>query len=153
MWSFFIVDRINVKHSYRIVSFVIILVQCYNNGGLKMTLTLYWYTNCSTCRKAKKWLDDHDQSYETVHLVEQTPTKQDMLNLMELSDLEPRRFFNTHGKKYRELNMKDKIDQLSVDEMAEYLASDGMLIKRPIVTNGKEVTVGFKEAEFANIWK
>lgn len=118
-----------------------------------MTVTLYWYPNCSTCRKAKKWLEDHDVAYEAVHLVEETPTKETILALMDASELEPKKFFNTSGKVYREQNMKEKIKDASKEEMATYLASDGMLIKRPIVTDGHKVTVGFKEEDFLHTWK
>ncbi|WP_217588680.1 arsenate reductase family protein [Lentibacillus saliphilus] len=117
-----------------------------------MALTFYWYPNCSTCKKAKKWFDDHDIAYEAVHIVDETPTKDQLLTLIENSGLPAKKFFNTSGKKYRELGMKDKLTDATVEEMANYLASDGMLIKRPIVTDGTRVTVGFKENEFANTW-
>src|SRR5699024_2514108 len=117
-----------------------------------MSLTLYWYPNCSTCRKAKKWLEDHDLTYKLVHLVEETPTEAEIKQLIETSELPPRRFFNTSGKVYREQNMKDKIKDASLDEMVAYLASNGMLIRRPIVTDGKKVTVGYKEETFENTW-
>jgi len=117
-----------------------------------MSLTLYWYPNCSTCKKAKKWLEDHNLTYKLVHLVEETPTEAEIKQLIEKSDLPPRRFFNTSGKVYREQNMKDKIKDASLDAMVEYLASNGMLIKRPIVTDGEKVTVGFKEETFENTW-
>jgi len=116
-------------------------------------ITFYWYPNCSTCKKAKKWFEDNDIAFEAVHIVDQTPTKDEILSWMEQSDLEPKKFFNTSGKVYRELNMKDKIKDATKEEMATYLASDGMLIKRPIATDGKQVTVGFKEENFHNIWK
>ena len=117
-----------------------------------MALTFYWYPNCSTYKKAKKWFDDHNIDYESIHIVEETPSKETILELIEKSSLPARRFFNTSGKKYRELNMKDKIKDASVEEMAEYLASDGMLIKRPIVTDGNKVTVGFKEDTYNETW-
>lgn len=117
-----------------------------------MTVTFYSYPNCGTCKKAKKWFDDHDIQVTTVHIVENPPRKETILELMEKSELEPKKFFNTSGRVYRELNMKDKIKDLTVDEMASYLASDGMLIKRPIVTDGNQVTVGFKEDLFAKTW-
>lgn len=118
-----------------------------------MTLTVYWYPNCGTCKKAKKWLDDHQISYELVHLVEHTPSKEVIKNLIEKSNLEPKKFFNTSGKVYREENMKEKIKDASLDDMVTYLASNGMLIKRPIVTDGKKVTVGFNEEMFEQNWK
>ncbi len=117
-----------------------------------MALTFYWYPNCGSCKKAKKWLDDNQLQYTAVHIVEETPSKDTIVDLMEKSELAPRKFFNTSGRVYRELNMKDKIKDATMEEMATYLASDGMLIKRPIVTDGETVTVGFKEEEFAKNW-
>lgn len=117
-----------------------------------MALTMYWYPNCGTCKKAKKWFDDRDISYTLVHIVEETPNEAEIKELIEKSELPARKFFNTSGKVYREQNMKDKIKDASLDEMVTYLASNGMLIKRPIVTDGETVTVGFKEETFENTW-
>ncbi|MFD2922700.1 arsenate reductase family protein [Halobacillus naozhouensis] len=117
-----------------------------------MSLTFYWYPNCGTCKKAKKWLDDNGLDYETIHIVEQTPTEDELQQLIHHSDLPARKFFNTSGKKYREHNMKEKLKDATEKEMIEYLASDGMLIKRPIVTDGTKVTIGFKEEQFTEIW-
>jgi len=117
-----------------------------------MALTFYWYPNCGTCKKAKKWLDEHNLEYNSIHLVEEPPTKEELLDLIAKSDLPAKKFFNTSGKKYRELNMKDKIKDATADQMAEFLSADGMLIKRPIVTDGKNVTVGFKEEAFQETW-
>lgn len=117
-----------------------------------MAITLYWYPNCSTCKKAKKSLDDHHITYDLVHLVEETPSKEDLKNMIQKSGLEPKKFFNTSGKVYREQNMKEKIKDADIDEMVSYLASNGMLIKRPIVTDGEKVTVGFKEDIFQDVW-
>ncbi|GAB4072833.1 Spx/MgsR family RNA polymerase-binding regulatory protein [Barrientosiimonas marina] len=117
-----------------------------------MALTFYWYPKCGTCQKAKKWLDAHSIDYTSVHLVDDPPTKQELLDYMDKSDLPAKKFFNTSGKKYREQNLKDKIDDMTADDMAELLASDGMLIKRPIVTDGDNVTVGFNEETFTAAW-
>jgi arsenate reductase (glutaredoxin) len=117
-----------------------------------MALTFYWYPNCGTCKKAKKWFEDNQIEYTAIHIVEETPTKDELLNLMETSGLPAKKFFNTSGKKYRELNIKDKIKDAQAEVMAEILSSDGMLIKRPIVTDGNKVTVGFKEDMFADNW-
>jgi len=117
-----------------------------------MSLTMYWYPNCGTCKKAKKWFDDQEISYELIHIVEETPSEATLKDLIEKSELPAKKFFNTSGKVYREQNMKDKIKNASLDEMVGYLASNGMLIKRPIVTDGKQVTVGFKEEAFENTW-
>lgn len=117
-----------------------------------MELSFYWYPNCGSCKRAKKWFEDNNINYESIHIVNETPSKEKILNLMEKSDLPPRRFFNTSGRVYRERNMKDKIAEASKEEMASYLASDGMLIRRPIVTDGKKVTIGFKEEDFEHTW-
>ena len=117
-----------------------------------MTLTMYWFPNCGSCKKAKKWLDDHDLTYNLIHIVENPPNEQELLDLIEKSELPARRFFNTSGKVYREENMKVIIKDATVDEMVGFLAANGMLIKRPIVTDGKKVTVGFKEEEFDANW-
>lgn len=118
-----------------------------------MTLRLYWYPNCSTCKKAKKWLEDSNKTFDTIHIVENPPTKEELLDFIKKSGLPAKRFFNTSGKKYRELNLKDKMKDATVEEMADILATDGMLIKRPIVTDGTTVTVGFKEEVFEQTWK
>lgn len=118
-----------------------------------MTLTFYTYPKCGTCRKAKKWLDEADVSYEEIHLVESPPSKEELQNLYEKSGLDIKKFFNTSGMKYRELGLKDRLSQMSDEEKIELLATDGMLIKRPLTTDGKTVTVGFKEAEFDEKWK
>lgn len=117
-----------------------------------MAVTFYWYPNCGTCKKAKKWFEDNDINYEAVHIVEETPSKEEILQLIEKSDLPPKKFFNTSGKKYRELNIKDQIKDATIEEMAAILATDGMLIKRPIAVKGDKVTVGFKEELYEENW-
>lgn len=117
-----------------------------------MTLTLYWYPKCGTCRKAKKWLEDHELSYEEVHIVDNPPSRTELEKLYKTSGLDIKRFFNTSGQSYRELGMKDRINETSVEELLDLLASDGKLIKRPIVTDSQKITVGFKEEEFAETW-
>ncbi|MBP1969499.1 arsenate reductase [Virgibacillus natechei] len=117
-----------------------------------MALTFYWYPSCGTCKKAKKWLDENKLEYRTIHIVDTPPKKEEIKELIEKSNLPAKKFFNTSGKKYRELNMKEKIKDADTEEMVELLASDGMLIKRPIVTDGLNVTVGFKEETFNENW-
>ncbi|WML41072.1 arsenate reductase family protein [Neobacillus sp. OS1-2] len=117
-----------------------------------MSLTFYWYPKCGTCRNAKKWLDAHQISYEEIHIVEQPPTRDELQAFYQKSGLELKKFFNTSGLKYRELGIKDKMKSASEDELLDLLASDGMLLKRPIVTDGERVTVGFKEEEFEKMW-
>lgn len=121
-------------------------------GGNVMRLSFYWYPNCSTCKNAKKWLDEHEVDYTAIHIVEETPSQEEILHFIETSGLPAKRFFNTNGKKYRELNMKEKIKDATIEEMAAFLASDGMLIKRPITTDGKKTTVGFKPEIFEETW-
>jgi arsenate reductase (glutaredoxin) len=117
-----------------------------------MSLTFYWYPKCSTCRNAKKWLDQHQLSYKEIHIVENPPSFVELKELYQKSGLELKKFFNTSGQKYRELGIKDKMKTASEDELLELLASDGMLIKRPILTNGEKVTAGFKEEEYEKMW-
>ncbi len=117
-----------------------------------MALTFYWYPKCGTCRKAKKWLDDHQISYEEIHIVESPPSRNDLEVLYQASGLDIKKFFNTSGMKYRELGLKDKVKALSDAELLDLLATDGMLIKRPILTDSQRVTVGFKEEEYEAAW-
>ena len=117
-----------------------------------MSLTFYWYPKCGTCRNAKKWLDAHQLSYEEVHIVEQPPTREELQAFYQKGGLELKKFFNTSGLKYRELGIKDKMKSAADDELLDLLASDGMLIKRPILTDGERVTVGFKEEEYEKMW-
>lgn len=118
-----------------------------------MTMQIIQYPKCGTCRKAQKWLDDNGIEYEAIHIVEQTPTKEQIHELYKVSGLPLKRFFNTSGMKYKELGLKDKLPTMSEDEQLSLLALDGMLIKRPIVTDGKKVTLGFKESDFIETWK
>jgi arsenate reductase (glutaredoxin) len=117
-----------------------------------VALTFYWYPKCGTCRKAKKWLEEHGIDFQEVHIVENPPTKDELKDLFHKSGLEVKQFFNTSGHKYRELGLKDKVKTASEDELLELLASDGMLLKRPILTDGNKVTVGFKEEQFEQTW-
>jgi len=117
-----------------------------------MTLTFYWYPKCGTCRKAKKWLDENQIAYADIHIAENPPSRNDLENLYKNSGLDIKKFFNTSGMKYRELGLKDKIKTLSEAELLDLLATDGMLIKRPILTDGQKVTVGFKEEEYETTW-
>ena len=117
-----------------------------------MALTLYWYPNCGTCKKAKKWLETNNLNFELKHIVEETPSKDTILDFFERADVPAKKFFNTSGKVYREQQMKDKIKDADKNEMATYLAENGMLIKRPILTNGEKVTVGFNEKMYEEEW-
>jgi arsenate reductase len=141
-----------IKKVSKYLFFDILILKDENSGGMSMALTFYWYPNCGSCKKAKKWFDNHEIEYSSVHIVDETPNEAELLDLISKSELPAKKFFNTSGRVYRELNMKDKIKDASIEEMASYLASDGMLIKRPIVTDGKRVTIGFKEEVFSDTW-
>ncbi|MFZ3591373.1 arsenate reductase family protein [Bacillus sp. DJP31] len=117
-----------------------------------MSLTFYWYPKCGTCKNAKKWLDEHEIQLKEVHIVENNPSKEVLSELYKKSGLELKKFFNTSGMKYRELGLKDKVATGSEDELLELLASDGMLVKRPLVTDGQKVTVGFNQKQFEETW-
>ncbi len=106
------------------------------------------YPPCSTCKKAKKWLDDHGVSYEARHIKEQNPTASELKEGYEKSGLELKKFFNTSGMKYKELGLKDKLPNMSDEEKLELLGTDGMLVKRPLVIGDDFVLVGFKEKEW-----
>lgn len=118
-----------------------------------MTLTYYGYPKCGTCRKAKKWLDEQGLDYTDHNIAENPPSADQLKEYIQNSGLPLKKFFNTSGMKYKELNLKDKLPTMSEEEQIELLASDGMLIKRPIVTDGNKVTVGFKENEFEEAWR
>ncbi|GAB6935228.1 MAG: arsenate reductase family protein [Calditerricola sp.] len=117
-----------------------------------MPITLYWYPQCGTCRKAKQWLDAHGIAYEAVNLVTHPPDKETLRTLVEKSGLPIRKFLNTTGQRYRELGLKTKLPSMTEEEILVLLASDGKLIKRPIVTDGVRVTVGFDETTYARVW-
>lgn len=118
-----------------------------------MAVKFYHYPKCSTCQKAKKWLEENQIAYEEENIVESPPSKEELRTIYEASGLPLKKFFNTSGKKYRELGLKDRIGAASEEELLELLASDGMLIKRPLASDGKSVTLGFKEEVYESVWK
>ena len=111
------------------------------------------YPKCSTCKKAKKWLDDHEIRYDDRHIVENNPSKDELKEWLAKSNKPVRKFFNTSGRLYRELGLKDKLDSMSEEEQLEVLASDGMLIKRPLVVGDDFVLSGFREKEWERQFK
>ena len=106
------------------------------------------YPKCSTCKKAKKYLEEHGIEFEDRHIVEENPTKEELAEWIRISGKPVKKFFNTSGMKYRELGLKDKLPHMSEEEQIELLASDGMLVKRPLLIDGEIVLTGFKEAEW-----
>jgi arsenate reductase len=113
-----------------------------------MATKIYQYPKCSTCRKAMKWLDDKGVAYEKTDLVATPPAVSTLRELHERSGLPIARFFNTSGESYRSGNFKERLARMSESEALAALASDGKLIKRPIVDTGKTVLVGFDEAAY-----
>lgn len=113
-----------------------------------MSILFLQYPPCSTCKRARKWLDDHQISYEARHIKEQNPTVSELETWYKKSGLPLKKFFNTSGNLYKEMNLKDRLPGMSEAEQLELLASDGMLVKRPIVVGDEVVLVGFKEGEW-----
>ena len=106
------------------------------------------YPKCSTCQKAKKWLSENQVEFEDRHIVEDNPSKEELKAWYEKSGLPLKRFFNTSGMKYKELKLKDKLPAMTEEEQLELLASDGMLVKRPVLVGDDFVLTGFKEKEW-----
>ena len=102
------------------------------------------YPKCSTCQKAKKWLDENGFSYEDRHIKENNPTYEELKKWHADSGLPLRKFFNTSGMLYKSMNLKEKLPDMSEEEQLQLLAADGMLVKRPVLVEGKTVLLGFK---------
>ncbi|MFR8233873.1 MAG: arsenate reductase family protein [Clostridia bacterium] len=109
------------------------------------------YPKCSTCQKAKKWLENNNISFTERNIIEETPTSQELKEWIERSGKEVKKFFNTSGLRYKELNLKEKLNEMTLEEKIKLLASDGMLIKRPLLVTDKEIYTGFRENEWKNI--
>ena len=107
-----------------------------------------WYPKCSTCQKAKKWLDEHDIKYTERHIVEDNPSYDELNEWYRRSGLPLKRFFNTSGMLYKEMQLKDKLPTMSEEEQLRLLATNGMLVKRPLVVKENCILTGFKEAEW-----
>lgn len=106
------------------------------------------YPKCTTCKKAKAFLDRNDLSYEDRNIVSNNPKKDELDLWIKMSDKDINKFFNTSGLKYRELNLKEKIKDMTYDDKLDLLKTDGMLVKRPILVSKDKVLVGFKEEEW-----
>ena len=109
------------------------------------------YPKCTTCQKAKKWLEDRNIDFEDRHIKEQQPTLDELKQWHKISGLPLKRFFNTSGLLYKELKLKDRLPNMSADEMYQILASDGLLVKRPILITPNGITTGFKESEWERL--
>ena len=106
------------------------------------------YPACSTCKKAKKWLEEHNIAYVDRHIKEDNPSYEELKHWLDISGLPVKKFFNTSGMQYRALELKDKLPGMSVEEQLQLLSSDGMLVKRPILVSEDKVLVGFRQAEW-----
>ena len=111
-------------------------------------ITFICYDRCSTCKKAEKWLDSHGVNYVKRPIKEENPTAKELKAWIKKSGLPAKKFFNTSGMLYREMELKEKLPGMSEDEMVKILATDGMLVKRPLLVTDDTVLVGFKEAEW-----
>ena len=107
------------------------------------------YPKCSTCKKTKNWLESNGVEFEDRHIVENNPTADELKAWYEKSGFPLKKFFNTSGLKYKELGLKDKLPDMTEEEQINLLATDGMLVKRPLVIGDDFVLIGFKEAQWA----
>lgn len=106
------------------------------------------YPKCSTCKKAKDWLDSNNISYTDRNIVTDNPTYDELKSWINISNIEIKKFFNTSGLLYKELNLKDKLDTMSDDEKINLLSSNGMLVKRPLIISDNLIIIGFKEDKY-----
>ena len=111
------------------------------------------YPKCSTCKKAKKWLIDNNIEFEDRNIVENTPTEKELKKWITDSKKDIKKFFNTSGLKYKELNLKEKLPNMTDNEKLKLLSSDGMLIKRPLLITDNKILSGFREKEWEDIFK
>lgn len=107
------------------------------------------YPKCSTCQKVKKWLEENKIEFEDRHIVENNPTEDELKEWIQKSGKEIKKWFNTSGLKYKELNLKDKLPNMTEEEKIKILSSSGMLVKRPILISDRGILIGFKE----EVWK
>ena len=119
-------------------------------GGIRSMLMIC-YNKCGTCRKAKKWLEEHGISFTERDIKTANPTAAELKKWQKQSGVEWRKFFNTSGRLYKENNIKDRLKEMSEKEIIELLASDGMMVKRPILITGDKVLIGFKENEYETL--
>ncbi len=111
-------------------------------------LTVYCYSKCTTCKKALKWLDDHGIDYQTIDIRTEHPDEESLRKYHKISGLPLKRFWNTSGIPYREMELSKKLPTMTEDEQFALLATDGMLVKRPLLVGGGFVLTGFKEDEW-----
>jgi arsenate reductase len=115
-------------------------------------MIVYHYPKCTTCKKALAFLKGHELSFTEKHIVDEKPSKEELRVLIKKYGYPIQKFFNTSGVKYREMGLSKRLKEMSDEEKLGLLASDGMLIKRPIAVKGDQVTVGFKEETYKDVW-
>ncbi len=116
-----------------------------------MAVLFLEYPKCTTCKKAKKWLEEHKVDFEDRDIWEKNPAEEELKTWYEKSGLPLKRFFNTSGLLYKSMNLKDRLPDMSEEEQLKLLATDGMLVKRPLLISGDRVCVGFKEVEWEEL--
>jgi transcriptional regulator, Spx/MgsR family len=126
------------------------LAKCYFDGKTERSEMMLFiqYPRCSTCQKAKKWLDAHTMKYTDRHIVEENPSYEELKEWYGKSGLPLKRFFNTSGLLYKDMQLKDKLPAMSEEEQLKLLATNGMLVKRPLLVADNRILVGFKETEW-----
>ncbi|MCC5894431.1 MAG: arsenate reductase family protein [Alkalibacterium sp.] len=115
-------------------------------------MKFYCHPRCTTCKKAKKWLDEQAVDYDEISLLEDSPSKEKWMSLLKETDLTVKSFFNTSGNAYREQNLKETLPDMTIEEAAEHLSSNGMLVKRPFAVEGEVFTSGFKAEVYERVW-
>ena len=120
-------------------------------GSEKMSVLFLEYPKCSTCKRAKAWLTENGVTFDDRHIVEDNPTAEELKAWWEKSGLPLKKFFNTSGLVYKEQNLKERLPDMSEEEQLALLATNGMLVKRPLVIGGDFVLIGFKEAEWERL--
>lgn len=118
-----------------------------------MKYTFIEYPKCSTCQKAKKWLEENEIEFEDRHIVEHPPTYEELTEWIQLSGKDVKSFFNTSGLVYKRLNLKEKLPTMSEEEKVKLLTTNGMLVKRPLLVNKENVYIGFKVKEWETLKK
>jgi arsenate reductase len=113
---------------------------------------MWGYGKCGTCRNAQKWMIQNAAQYEWLEIIEDPPSGAELRQIWQQSGLPLQKFFNTSGERYRELDLKNKLQHMNEEEQIQLLSTNGKLIKRPLCTDGERVTVGFKESQFTEIW-